>query len=374
LTFSGTIKLGHNRIKRIRGKAMGLDLGRIPFSQGYKPSGRSGVSTGSLKQGLGGVHRVHGPVERRSLIPDSVAGVKASFQGSRLAELSIRPSSFGPPDVRFLLGASGERMGRSVAASLGSHVVGFGLLAFLISLVPETVYEVIVPNRESYSLVWIPEEGPGGGGGGGGNESLELSQQVELAGVDETPISIPIQEISDFIESDIEPEVLETQRMNIPAMPMAAAPRTRTGVLDGLIGASTDSQGSGSGGGGGAGEGNGIGPGTGPGLGPGEGGGVGGGVYRPGAGIINPELLRNVEPGYTSDAMRAKIEGTVHLEIVVLPDGTVGDVTIVKSLDAVFGLDQEAIKAVRQWRFRPATRFGEPVAFLALAELSFNLR
>ena len=372
MAFAGTIDLGHNRIKRLRGTAMSLDLGRISFSQGYKPSRRSSVSAGPLKQGLGGGHRVHGLGERRSLMVDSVGGAKGSFQRSRLTELSIRPSSFGPPDARFLLGASQERMGRSVAASLGSHIVGFAIMAFLISLAPETVYEVIVPNRESYSLVWIPEEGPGGGGGGGGNESLELPQQVELAGVDETLMSIPIQEVSDFIEVEIEPEVLETQQMNIPAMPMAAAPRTRTGILDGLIGTATDSQGIGSGGG--AGEGTGIGPGTGPGLGPGEGGGVGGGVYRPGAGIVNPELLRNVQPEYTSDALRAKIEGTVHLEMVVLPDGTVGDVTVVKSLDPVFGLDQEAIKAARQWLFKPATRFGEPVALLVVAELYFNLR
>ena len=81
-----------------------------------------------------------------------------------------------------------------------------------------------------------------------------------------------------------------------------------------------------------------------------------------------------MQPEYTSDALRAKIEGTVHLEMVVLPDGTVGDVTVVKSLDPVFGLDQEAIKAARQWLFKPATRFGEPVALLVVAELYFNLR
>jgi TonB family protein len=93
----------------------------------------------------------------------------------------------------------------------------------------------------------------------------------------------------------------------------------------------------------------------------------------PGNGIVNPVLLRNVPPEYTRHALRARIEGTVHLKIVVLPDGTVGDVTVVKSLDTVYGLDQEAIKAVRRWRFRPATRSGEPVAFLATAELSFTI-
>ena len=59
--------------------------------------------------------------------------------------------------------------------------------------------------------------------------------------------------------------------------------------------------------------------------------------------------------------MRAKVQGTVLLECVVLPDGTVGDVEVVRSLDPTFGLDQEAIKAARQWRFAPGTRFGDPV-------------
>ena len=62
------------------------------------------------------------------------------------------------------------------------------------------------------------------------------------------------------------------------------------------------------------------------------------------------------------------------LEVVVLSDGTVGDVTVTKSLDPVFGLDEEAIRAARQWRFAPGTRFGEPVAVLVSIALEFNLR
>ena len=103
-------------------------------------------------------------------------------------------------------------------------------------------------------------------------------------------------------------------------------------------------------------------------------GGVGGGVYRPGWGIVNPRLLREVKPLYTSEALDEKITGTVYLELVVLPDGTVGDVRITRSLDPVFGLDEQAIKAARQWLFEPGTRFGEPVAILVHLALDFNLK
>ena len=56
------------------------------------------------------------------------------------------------------------------------------------------------------------------------------------------------------------------------------------------------------------------------------------------------------------------------------PDGSVGDVQVVRSLDPTFGLDQEAIKAARQWRFAPGTRLGEPVPVLVTIELTFTLR
>ena len=85
-------------------------------------------------------------------------------------------------------------------------------------------------------------------------------------------------------------------------------------------------------------------------------------------------MLREVRPNYTADAMRAKVQGTVWVEAVVLQDGTVGEAKIVRSLDSTFGLDEEALKAARQWRFVPGTRFGQPVAVLVTIELTFTLR
>jgi TonB family protein len=52
-----------------------------------------------------------------------------------------------------------------------------------------------------------------------------------------------------------------------------------------------------------------------------------------------------VKPAYTADALMAKVQGTVLLECIVQPDGSVGDITILRSLEPVFGLDQEATKA-----------------------------
>ena len=59
---------------------------------------------------------------------------------------------------------------------------------------------------------------------------------------------------------------------------------------------------------------------------------------------------------------------------VVQPNGTVGDVQIVKSLDKQFGLDLEAIKAAKLWLFRPGTtREGTPVPVVVRLILEFRL-
>ena len=102
--------------------------------------------------------------------------------------------------------------------------------------------------------------------------------------------------------------------------------------------------------------------------------GTGGGAYRPGNGVETPRLLKEVKPQYTAQAMRAKIQGTVLLECVVQPDGSVGNIKVVRSLDPTFGLDQEAVKAARQWQFAPGTRFGQPVPVLVTIEIAFTLR
>ena len=68
------------------------------------------------------------------------------------------------------------------------------------------------------------------------------------------------------------------------------------------------------------------------------------------------------------------MRGTVLLDCVVLPDGTVGDVDVVRSLDSVYGLDTQAAQAVRQWTFEPGIKDGVPVPVRVQVEISFALR
>ena len=94
--------------------------------------------------------------------------------------------------------------------------------------------------------------------------------------------------------------------------------------------------------------------------------------FAPGSGIEPPRLLREVKADYSEDARRLGIQGEVVMEIVVMSNGSVGDVKILKRLGA--GLDERAIQAVRQWRFAPATRKGSAVDVLVEVAVEFKLR
>lgn len=90
-------------------------------------------------------------------------------------------------------------------------------------------------------------------------------------------------------------------------------------------------------------------------------------------GLTLPKVVHEVHPSYTAAAMRAKIEGKVLLEVVVLPDGTVGRARILKSLDAALGLDTQALTAARQWTFTPAAVNGTPVTVRCVMSMSFRV-
>jgi TonB family protein len=98
------------------------------------------------------------------------------------------------------------------------------------------------------------------------------------------------------------------------------------------------------------------------------------GAYRLGPGISPPKLVHEERPSYPPDALAARIEGAVMIECVVDTDGTVGKATVIRSLDDRYGLDDEALKAARRWRFRPGTRNGVAVPVWITIQLSFTLR
>ena len=97
-------------------------------------------------------------------------------------------------------------------------------------------------------------------------------------------------------------------------------------------------------------------------------------VFTTKDGVTLPVTVRSVKPEYTAAAMQAQIEGRVLLDVVVLTDGKVGEVTVNDSLDMEHGLDTRAVEAARQWLFKPGTKDGKPVAVRVALEMTFTLK
>jgi TonB family protein len=84
-----------------------------------------------------------------------------------------------------------------------------------------------------------------------------------------------------------------------------------------------------------------------------------------------PMVIYKVDPEYTEEARRAKLEGGVLLKIVVGADGVAKNIQVVRSLG--LGLDEKAIEAVSRWKFRPGEKNGQPVDVTATIMVNFRL-
>lgn len=218
-------------------------------------------------------------------------------------------------------------------------------------------------------LVWIPVSGAGGGGGGGGNQTPEPSRRLQRSGPDRVTTPAVRASLVELREPAPEPE----RAIVVPTLSLAAESLILPGAMD-RASFSIESLGPGTLGGADTGRGGGNGPGDGVGFGPGKRENFSGGANGPGAKLVMPTVIRDVKPRYTTEAMRARVQGAVVVRAIVQADGTVSDVQVVRSLDPVFGLDQEAVRAATQWRFRPALMAGQPVPMAITIELVFNLR
>ena len=95
------------------------------------------------------------------------------------------------------------------------------------------------------------------------------------------------------------------------------------------------------------------------------------GVLRVGNGVSAPTLLSRVSPAYSEEARQAKLEGAVVLKVQISPEGKAIHMRVIRPLG--LGLDEKAMEAVAQWRFRPGQKDGHPVTVEAQIEVDFRL-
>jgi TonB family protein len=215
----------------------------------------------------------------------------------------------------------------------------------------------------------VPDKDPGGGGGGGGKRSLLPASQGDLPKAAQRQYTPPV-----VVPENLEPKL--PMEPTIVAAADAPLPMLHIGRLgDPLAPPGPASDGPGSGGGIGNGKGTGVGPGKGSGVGEGEDGGYGGGKPGGGAGprgyITPAALIWKIEPEYSDEARRARLQGMVLLYIEVDQDGKPRNVHVRQGLG--LGLDEKAIDAVMRWKFRPGKNNGRAVTTSALVEVNFRL-
>lgn len=317
-------------------------------------------------------------LDRLAQMGATVPGYRAFWENLR--ELLFPPKqpplqvTSKPVAVKDIWGFYGQYRRRATLISAAIHIGAVALLFVVGAAYKAQVHEqelkqtvsLIAPdNLKPYIPKVKPSDRQMGGGGGGGDRSPLPPSKGQLPRVAPRQFVPP----AAVIHNPAPRLVMEPTIVVPPEVPLPKVDIMAWG--DPLAKVGPPSSGPGFGGGIGTGSGGGVGPGRGPGYGPGEGGGVGGGVYRIGGGVTPPQLIYKVEPEYSDEARKAKYQGTVVLYVVIDEKGLPRDIKVVRPLG--LGLDEKAIEAVRQWRFRPGYMNGRPVAVAATIEINFRL-
>ena len=193
------------------------------------------------------------------------------------------------------------------------------------------------------------------GGGGGQKSPTPVSKgnppkfaPEQLNPPKAPPLAAP--KLSPPVTIDVDPN-LKMAKTDMPNFGMPNSP---------LVGASM-----------GNGKGSGIGSGSGNGMGAGSGGGTGGGVRRPGGGVSRPEVLFAPEPEFSEEARKAKVAGNVLVYLQVDTNGRPIHVRVIRGIG--LGLDEKAMEAVRNYKFKPAMENGKPVVVEMQVEVNFQI-
>jgi len=253
-----------------------------------------------------------------------------------------------------------------------SSTVNLMILALVLFFVGRKIVETVKPSLLATNIDVGDYNAPkdankAGGGGGGGDRSMIEANKGKLPQKAPDPITPP------------QPSVIERPKLpEPPAINVQANIQLPDNPTMPLIGVTQSanvqmaSAGSGSGAGMGSGSGGGLGSGQGNGYGPGFGGNAGGGLYQIGGRISAPVVIHQVEAEFSDEARRAKYQGVCLISLVVDAQGNPQDIHVARSLG--MGLDEKAIEAIRQYKFRPAMKDGKtPVPVPITIEVDFRL-
>jgi periplasmic protein TonB len=284
------------------------------------------------------------------------ATAPSGFQ-QRLSARLAQETVFQMQRFAFAESVDARRSPASIWAAVAAHVVVLTAVFVLAVQHPLMQKQVIVTHLNE--LVPPPLLLPSVHqiGGGGGAKDVAPVTQGQLPKFAEQAIGTQKAPPMDAPKLTLEPTILVQSDLkmatnNMPNFGLPNAPAVSMGSL-------------------GTGNGAGIGSGNGNGVGPGVGGNTGGGVYHLGGGVRAPIVLQQVDPEYSEEARKAKFSGNVLVELIVDEQGNPLHVHVVQGVG--LGLDEKAVEAVRQYRFKPATKDGKPVKVALSVEVNFQI-
>ena len=238
-----------------------------------------------------------------------------------------------------------QRSPASFWTAIGLHAAVFALIAVVVA----SKVQVLQPKVSMETELTVPPPPPialrvDKMGGGGGQHDLSPATQGRLPKPATEQLLPPMAPPTIEPKLAVEPTVVlqKDLKMADNTMPNLGVPNSS------LRGVSL-----------GDGSGTGIGSGDGGGLGPGSGGGTGGGVMHIGGAVSKPEVLYSVEPEFSEEARKAKFSGNVQVYLWVDEKGNPSHVRVIHGVG--MGLDEKAVEAVRQYKFKPARLNGKPV-------------
>lgn len=291
-------------------------------------------------------------VQEEGTFASLIGSVRDVFFPQKLPPLVLESKPIPVPDLM-----KTRQDPRATAASFVIYAIAFCLILWGLNKhvqfaapVKQLVMTNLTPPPEMPKL----QDKMGGGGGQRSPVPVSKGQLPKFADQQITPPKAPPMEQPKIKMPEPTIEVQKDLKMANNNMPNLGMPNSP------LLG---NSMGNGSG--------SGLGSGNGSGLGPGTGGNYGGGLRRVGGGVSAPEVITKVEPEFSEEARKAKFMGVVTVNLIVDTKGLPQNVHVVRGVG--MGLDQKALEAVRQYRFKPAMENGKPVPVQVNVEVNFQI-
>lgn len=247
-------------------------------------------------------------------------------------------------------------------SSIAASITFYALLILLIAILVRNHVQLAAPVKQvtiaDLTVPLPPPVAPKAAaiGGGGGQHNLTPVTQGHLPKLAQQQIVPPAAPPKIDPKLAVEPTVVVQPNLKMAnnTMPDLGVPNSN------LKGFSM-----------GNGNGTGIGSGNGNGIGPGSGGNTGGGVFHIGGSVMAPKLVYSVEPEFSEEARKAKFSGNVQVYLWVDEKGNPSHVRVVRGVG--MGLDEKAVEAVRQYKFKPATQNGKPVPVDLYIDVNFQI-